>query len=200
MNIYVVSHYYDNGESYEDYREYETHEYYSTLELASSKFQQETCGEYEGQYELSKVELDTQETECIEKTDYHRCHSMLDDYFSDNPEDYMPDDYYSEDYPDAQAQLYDEIEQAYREAAGLTIFKVENWNPEWDHYCEDREKQITRIAHELADRYENLPVFGEKSWASLVYPFYDKYELNSDERLLFTQEYYFQHFIRYGHL
>lgn len=197
MDIYVVSHYYDNGESYEDYREYQSHKYYSTLELASSNFQRETYGEYEGQYELSKIELDTQETECIEKTDYHRCRSMLESMLED---DGSPDDYYSEDYLDVQLELDEEIEQAYREAAGLTIFKIENWNPEWDHYCEDRENQITRIAHELADRYEDLPVFGDKSWVSLVYPFYDKYELNSSERLLFTQEYYSQHFLRYGHL
>lgn len=192
MNIYVVSHYYDNGESYEDYREYETHEYYSTLELASSKFQQETCEDYEGQYELSKVELDTQETECIEKTDYHRCHSMLDDYFSDNP-----DDYYSEDCLDVQSELYEEIEQAYREAAGLTAFSIEDWNPEWDHYCEDREKQITRIAHELADRHERLNIF---DWAKLVWPFFHMYELNEHEKDLFCNEYAAQQWFRYGHL
>ena len=96
--------------------------------------------------------------------------------------------------------MQDEIEYAFKEAAGFTCFGVEDWEPEWDNYCVDREKQITRIAHELADKHENLHVFGSKSWMSLVYPFYEKYELNSDERCLFTQEYYSQHYFRYGYV
>lgn len=96
--------------------------------------------------------------------------------------------------------LMKEADIGQAEAAGLFWFDMKDWQPEWDNYCADREKQITRIAHELADKYENLPIFGKKSWVSLVYPFYEKYELNRDERCLFTQEYYSQHFFRYGYV
>lgn len=71
------------------------------------------------------------------------------------------------------------------------------WQPEWDTYISDREKQITRIAHELADRHEHLRLH---DWIKLVYPFYKKYELNSDERDLFADEYYCQCYYKYGHV
>ena len=105
-----------------------------------------------------------------------------------------------EEQYDESLQEQEEIEYAFKEAAGFTYFGIEDWEPEWDNYCIDREKQIARIAHELADKYENLHIFGDKSWVSLVYPFYEKYELNSDERYLFTQEYYSQHYFRYGYV
>lgn len=98
MKIYVVTHFYDNGESYEDYREYEDHYYYSTFELASALFWEKAASDYEGQYVLSSVELDTQETECLEKTPYLPCSSQWDKYYAQvNPEpdyedyDYTPD-------------------------------------------------------------------------------------------------------------
>ena len=132
------------------------------------------------------------------------CHSMSEvrkfydvDYVKVNP-DYDPiEEYYREQEEEQEDK---EIEYAYKEAAGLIYFGVEDWEPEWDNYCTNREKQITRIAHELADKYENLHILGSESWVSLVYPFYEKYELNSDERCLFTQEYYSQHFFRYGYV
>ena len=71
------------------------------------------------------------------------------------------------------------------------------WQPEWDTYISDREKQITRIAHELADKYEHLKFL---DWIRLVYPFYEKYELNSDERALFVDEYHCQCYYKYGHV
>ena len=71
------------------------------------------------------------------------------------------------------------------------------WPDEADHYCANREKQITRIAHELADRYEFLPI---RQWVQLVYPFYEKYELNLDERTLFADEYHAQCYLKYGHV
>lgn len=68
------------------------------------------------------------------------------------------------------------------------------WPDEADNYRANREKQITRIAHDLANKYGRLPLIGGKkgSWVSLVYPFYKTYELNSDERDLFVSEYYAQ--------
>ena len=98
MKIYLVSHYYDNGESYEDYRTYEDHFYYSTLKLATSIFWDKATGDYEGKYVLSSVELDTQETECLEKTPYLPCSSQWEDYFEqNNPE---PEDEEYDDLPD----------------------------------------------------------------------------------------------------
>ena len=70
MKIYVVSHYYDNGESYEDYREYEDHKYYSALELATTAYYDEICEEYIGCWELTVVELDTQKTVELDKVPY----------------------------------------------------------------------------------------------------------------------------------
>ena len=38
MKIYIVSHYWDNGESYEDYRDYEDLFHFSTLKKATTFF------------------------------------------------------------------------------------------------------------------------------------------------------------------
>lgn len=98
MKIYIVSHYYDNGESYEDYRAYEDHFYYSTLKLATSLFWNKATGDYEGKWMLQSVELDTQKTECLEETSYLPCSSQWEDYFEqDNPE---PEDEECNDLPD----------------------------------------------------------------------------------------------------
>ena len=72
------------------------------------------------------------------------------------------------------------------------------WQDEWDEYIPNREKQITRIAHELANKYGRLSLFGKKSWVGLVYPFYEMYELNSDERWLFYDEYCTQLYLNNG--
>ena len=139
---------------------------------------------------------------------WQSCHSQTEvkKFWDINVDAYNPDKYSSltEAEIEREAQEYsvqqEEIEYAFKEAAGMTYFGIDDWNPEWDHYCADREKQIIRIAHELADKYEHLPLFGSMSWMSIVLPFYDMYELNSDERSLFTQEYHSQHFFRYGYV
>lgn len=69
------------------------------------------------------------------------------------------------------------------------------WPDEADNYRANREKQIIRIAHQLADTHPNLRIFGAYSWESLVFPFYDAYELNSEERALFVDEYYTQQYL-----
>ena len=98
MKIYVVSHYYDNGESYEDYRTYEDHFYYSTLKLATSLFWDKATGDYEGKWVFQSVELDTQKTERLEETPYLPCSSQWEAYFEqDNPE---PEDEEYDDFPD----------------------------------------------------------------------------------------------------
>jgi len=88
MKIYVVSHYYDNGESYEDYRDYEDHEYYSTLEKASSAFWSYVTSDYAGRYELARKTLDTQESELLEESAWIECKPYYsDDYFQHVLED-----------------------------------------------------------------------------------------------------------------
>lgn len=127
--------------------------------------------------------------------------------------------YYDVDYVQYNPE-YDAMEEAYiqqmeeEEAENSASFQKQmeiercyeqqyddcTWQPEWDNFILDREKQIVRIAHELADRYEHLPMLGKTSWASLVCPFYNIYRLNSDERALFVDEYYAQHYYRYGYV
>lgn len=98
MIIYIVSHYYDNGESYEDYRDFEDHSYYSTFELANTLYWDKVTSDYEGKYVLKSVVLDTQETNILEESVYLTCHSQWwDAYNQENPE---PDDDYCPEYPD----------------------------------------------------------------------------------------------------
>lgn len=67
------------------------------------------------------------------------------------------------------------------------------WQDEWDNYVPNREKQITRIAHELANKYGRIPVFGGKmSWMDVTFGFFKPYELSHGERELFVSEYYTQ--------
>lgn len=83
-------------------------------------------------------------------------------------------------------QKQTEIEECYEQQ-----YPSCTWQDEWDTYISDRKNQIIRIAHELANKYGNLPLVGGKrgSWMSLVFPFYEMYELNSDEKWLFYEEY-----------
>lgn len=80
MLIYIVSHYWDNGESYEDYDHYEEHKYYSSLELASQSFWRKASEDYEGKYILKSKELDTQGEELLEETPYIECSSVYDNW------------------------------------------------------------------------------------------------------------------------
>jgi hypothetical protein len=73
MKIYVVSHYYNNGESYEDYREYENHEFYSTLKKAIKAFWDHVTVDYEGKFVLSVKTLDTQEGQKLEESAWVNC-------------------------------------------------------------------------------------------------------------------------------
>lgn len=123
------------------------------------------------------------------------CHSQSEvnkfydvNYVKCNP-DYDPmEEYYREQEEEQQINAYlikqHEIEECYEQQ-----YPSCEWQDDWDEYIPNREKQIIRIAHGLADKYGRLPIFGKKSWVGLVYPFYEMYELNSDERWLFYDEY-----------
>lgn len=161
MKIYVVSHYYDNGESYEDYREYQSHSYYSTFELASTFFWDKVTSDYEGKYVLKSVVLDTQETNILEESAFLTCHSQWDDYYNqENPEpddDYCPE--YPDDYPDDGDVSYtpydseeDELVEDYLHSEG-TNFKTFK---EIDDEIEEK-KQAILVDSLNADLDELLP-------------------------------------------
>lgn len=85
---------------------------------------------------------------------------------------------------------WDEVELCYEQQ-----YPEFEWPDEADNYRANREKQIIRIAHELADMYPHLRFFGTHSWINLVYPFYEAYELNKEERDLFVCEYCAQKYL-----
>ena len=185
MKVYDLVHFYDNGEHYEDRMDYEEHYLYSTLEIATARYdwytQDPKCI---GSWSVFERELDDDyhTGTCLLHSEYIPCPSMYDAYEPDGP--------YEEEDP-----YQDEIEYAFKEAAGRTYVAVEDWDSDWD--TENRQMQITRLAHELADRHEHLSIF---DWVNLVYPFYQMYELGPSERELFSQEYSAQHYLRYGYV
>lgn len=95
MEIFIIDHYYSNGETLEDYRSFLDYECYSSYEIALSKFHEYTSDSWEGAYVLRRVVLDTQETWVIEESEYKPCIPKIED--PDLPEDY-DDTSYWEDY------------------------------------------------------------------------------------------------------
>ena len=112
MNIYIVSHYYDNGESYEDYREYQDHEFYSTLKKASQAFWKHVTEDYEGMYQLIRKTLDTQEAKLLEESEWIKCTRYYpeEDWQGDYDDDYYTCDSYEEPDPTASIKEYWEWE------------------------------------------------------------------------------------------
>lgn len=100
MKIYVVSHYYDNGESYEDYREYTEYAMFSTENKAYAFYCEKILSDYEGRYSMIEWELDTQKTILLERSPWVKCSSMY-QYEPNEPclEDYEPDPW--EQYADS---------------------------------------------------------------------------------------------------
>lgn len=104
MKIYVVIHFYDNGESYEDFRDYEDVYYYSSLEIATRVFWENICGYYEGKYSLREITLDTQESKLLDESEWVKCNSMIDDYYESLYEDDYPRDEYWEECEEARQE------------------------------------------------------------------------------------------------
>lgn len=107
MKIYVVSHYYDNGESYEDYREYKDSYMFSTEGKAYAFYCDKILSDYEGKYLMYEWELDTQNVTLIEKSPWVDCTSPYQYFHNEYPEDYEPvyecdsqEQYDSKDYID----------------------------------------------------------------------------------------------------
>lgn len=96
MKIYVVTHFYDNGESYEDYREYIEYTMFSTEGKAYAFYCEKILSDYEGRYSIFEWELDTQEKTLLEESPWVKCSPMYscDDWQGDYEPEYNPEDYY----------------------------------------------------------------------------------------------------------
>lgn len=89
MKIWIVEHHYDNGESYEDYREYIDYTVFSTYDKAMGFYCSKIIPYYEGKYILKSIEADTQRWSKLEESPYVKCSSAWDsicdtDYDVDN--------------------------------------------------------------------------------------------------------------------
>lgn len=152
MKIYTVNHYYNNGESYEDYREYEDILYYSTLDKAWSVFWEKVTSDYEGIFYLKELTLDTQKTKVLEGSVWIDCKSSWDypsepDYIG-NYDDYYYGDY---DYNDYYIDPYEELQM--RELEEME--DIENWlTHEGENYKIFEEINAIRLENLLKDLEE----------------------------------------------
>lgn len=70
MKIYVLTHLYDNGLSYEDKMNFEDNYYYSSLEVLNMN---KPAASTQGMWIAKEIELDTQETKTIWQTEWIPC-------------------------------------------------------------------------------------------------------------------------------
>lgn len=89
MKIYVVTHFYDNGESYEDYREYTDYFMFSTEAKAYNFYCEKILSDYEGKYSIIEWALDTQEKVLLEESPWIECSSL--NSYEDWQGDYEPE-------------------------------------------------------------------------------------------------------------
>jgi len=75
MEIYIIIHKWDNGESFEDKCFYEDRKHFSTKEKATQYYNSKITAKYIGSYSIVKVPLDnpSEEDETICKTEYKYC-------------------------------------------------------------------------------------------------------------------------------
>lgn len=115
MKVFVLTHYLDNGEEYpEDRMEWEEHYYFSSEEMLCASYSLDYYKSKEmGSWKAEAIELNTQETKVLWKTDWKSCRSLddYDDEFDPTDEDYYDnedsDDYasYLEEWGDANEWL-----------------------------------------------------------------------------------------------
>lgn len=96
MKIYVVTHFYDNGESYEDYREYTDYFMFSTEAKAYTFYCEKILSDYEGRYSMYEKELDTQKQTLLEVSPWVECSSLnsCEDWQGEYEPEYDPEDFY----------------------------------------------------------------------------------------------------------
>lgn len=134
MKVYAVKHEYDNGLSYEDYREYESVSLFSSYKQASEIFWDNATSDYQGKYTLLEWELDSQNKTVLEETPYIAC---------------MPEYYNEEEYADDYID-YDSDEGYY--------YNSESWELIYD-YCkaiaqDDSQKDIDDWLTHKGENYE----------------------------------------------
>lgn len=88
MKIYIVRHHYNNGESYEDYREYTDDSLFSTEDKALAFYCSKIIPDYMGEYSIYEKTLDTQEEALIEKSPWVDCAYYRYEYKEEYEEDY----------------------------------------------------------------------------------------------------------------
>jgi len=111
MIIYAVVHNYDNGESYEDYREYKDVYLFETYEKANTFFWDKVTSDYQGKYSLYDWELDTQKQNLLDESEWITCTPCYYDYYNQN--DYEEDEDYQEPNDEFQPQLDKEAIEDY---------------------------------------------------------------------------------------
>jgi hypothetical protein len=160
MRIYVVSHYYDNGESYEDYREYENHELYSTYQKAKDKFWASVVGDYEGKYVLTEWELDTQKKSTLEESAWVPCKPWYNDVWQGDPEpddepyDYSPDP--MESTEEAFRYLEGEDRESYYEELSLERDWLSHEGTNYQEWKECEEEIKKRKSDILLDELNSM--------------------------------------------
>jgi len=125
MKIYAVLHYYDNGLSFEDYREYTDTYLFETRKAANDYFWTKVTDDYEGKYELYEWELDTQNKVLIEDSIWITCTPIDDIYSSIDFDDCYQEaeDYFTIEQETIKDYLYtnpDDIDESTAEIEWLT--------------------------------------------------------------------------------
>lgn len=151
MKIYVVIHFYDNGESYEDCRDYTDYYVFSTEAKAYGFYCDQILSDYEGKYSMYEKELDTQKQTLLEESPWVECRPMY--QYDSCLEDYEPD-VDSIDYDDDYSKA--EIESVQDE-----LKAEEEWLTTKREQCELLEEiEEDRLNAELAE--------SEKVWESIT--------------------------------
>jgi len=158
MKIYVVTHFYDNGESYEDYREYTDYFMFSTEAKAYAFYCDMILSDYEGRYSIYERELDTQEQILLEQSPWVECvPSYAQELSPEDYPDYEPDPW--EQYADS-TDYVDDCTMAEYESIQDEL-KAEK---EWLTTKREQGKILDEIEE---DRLNDELAESERVWASL---------------------------------
>lgn len=152
MKVWIVSHFWDNGEKYrEDLEEYQDYKIFSTYEKAMDYYCGCICPEYIGRYTLDGYEVDTHEIEQLEKSPWVDCPS-----YADYLEEKMLDSYRSDNEPEVDYELigsyWDENLERWRHG---------NVHTDWNNYPEEDATPNSDIKEELKAEREWLTHEGE---------------------------------------
>lgn len=112
MKVWIVSHFWDNGEKYrEDLLEYQDYKIFSTYQKAMDYYCSCIIPAYIGQYILDEYEVDTHEVMQLEKSPWEDCPCQ----YPDHEPEYEPDESdYEENYDPYKGSYYDENLEKWR--------------------------------------------------------------------------------------